>query len=106
MIVFATRAGLAARRDVVDVLHLAGAEDGFIARLFQAALRAAGGPRRRRGRGARRRWSPRLRLSGGGQGLTAGAAGGLERPVWLIPCPLIAAAIAAAAARLVAAAAC
>ena len=32
---FATRAGLAARREVVEVLHLSGAEDGFIARLFQ-----------------------------------------------------------------------
>jgi cell division transport system permease protein len=35
VVAFATRAGLAARRDVVEVLHLAGAEDGFIARLFQ-----------------------------------------------------------------------
>jgi len=32
---FATRAGLQARREVVDVLHLAGAEDKFIAALFQ-----------------------------------------------------------------------
>ena len=31
---FATRAGLMARRDVVDVLHLSGAEDRFIAGLF------------------------------------------------------------------------
>ncbi|MGZ3404478.1 MAG: cell division protein FtsX, partial [Phenylobacterium sp.] len=34
VVAFATRAGLAARRDVVEVLHLAGAEDTFIARLF------------------------------------------------------------------------
>jgi cell division transport system permease protein len=33
---FATRQGLAARREVVEALHLAGATDGFIARLFQA----------------------------------------------------------------------
>lgn len=33
---FATRQGLAARRDVVEALHLAGATDDFIARLFQA----------------------------------------------------------------------
>jgi len=32
---FATRAGLQARREVVEVLHLAGAEDRFIAALFQ-----------------------------------------------------------------------
>ncbi|HZK98673.1 MAG TPA: ABC transporter permease [Caulobacteraceae bacterium] len=35
-VAFATRQGLAARRDLVEVLHLAGATDGFIARLFQA----------------------------------------------------------------------
>ena len=31
---FATRAGLSARRDVVEVLHLSGAEDRFVANLF------------------------------------------------------------------------
>ncbi|HEX3918587.1 MAG TPA: ABC transporter permease [Caulobacteraceae bacterium] len=36
VIAFATREGLAARREVVEALHLAGATDGFIARLFQA----------------------------------------------------------------------
>jgi cell division transport system permease protein len=36
VVVFATRQGLSARRDVVQVLHLAGATDGFIASLFQA----------------------------------------------------------------------
>lgn len=36
VIAFATRQGLAARREVVDALHLAGATDSFIARLFQA----------------------------------------------------------------------
>lgn len=36
VVVFATREGLAARREVVEALHLAGATDGFIARLFQA----------------------------------------------------------------------
>ena len=33
---FATRQGLAARHDVVEALHLSGATDGYIARLFQA----------------------------------------------------------------------
>jgi len=36
VVAFATRQGLTARRDVVDALHLAGATDSFIARLFQA----------------------------------------------------------------------
>jgi cell division transport system permease protein len=35
VVVFATRAGLAANREVVDVLHLVGARDAFIAREFQ-----------------------------------------------------------------------
>jgi cell division transport system permease protein len=42
MVVFATRGGLAAQRDVVELLHLIGATDGFIARQFQRhALRHA-----------------------------------------------------------------
>jgi cell division transport system permease protein len=36
VVAFATRQGLAARREVVEALHLAGATDGYIARLFQA----------------------------------------------------------------------
>ena len=35
MVIFATRAGLAARRDTIELLHLIGAEDGYIAREFQ-----------------------------------------------------------------------
>ena len=35
VIAFATHAALLARKDIVDVLHLAGAEDRFIARLFE-----------------------------------------------------------------------
>jgi len=36
VVAFATRQGLSARHEVVQALHLAGATDGFIARLFQA----------------------------------------------------------------------
>ena len=35
VVAFATRQGLTGRRDLVEALHLAGATDGFIARLFQ-----------------------------------------------------------------------
>ncbi len=38
VIAFATHAGLAARHEVVEVLHLAGADDGFIVALFQNRL--------------------------------------------------------------------
>jgi cell division transport system permease protein len=34
-VAFATRAGLAAHRDIVQLLHLMGAQDGFIARAFE-----------------------------------------------------------------------
>jgi len=36
MVVFATRGGLAAHRPVIDVLHLIGAQDQYIARQFQS----------------------------------------------------------------------
>jgi cell division transport system permease protein len=42
-IAFATRAGLQARRDVVEVLHLSGAQDRFIAALFQRRFAALAG---------------------------------------------------------------
>jgi len=35
IVVFATRSGMAAHQDVIEVLHLIGAEDGYIARQFQ-----------------------------------------------------------------------
>ena len=40
VIAFATRAGLAARSDVIEVLHFSGAEAGFIAGLFQGRFAA------------------------------------------------------------------
>ncbi len=36
MVIFATRAGLAVHREVIAVLHLIGAHDGYIARQFQS----------------------------------------------------------------------
>jgi cell division transport system permease protein len=35
MVIFATRAGLAARRGTIELLHLIGAEDAYVARQFQ-----------------------------------------------------------------------
>ncbi|MFC3675020.1 cell division protein FtsX [Ferrovibrio xuzhouensis] len=40
LVIFATRAGLAARRDTIELLHLMGAEDGYIARQFQRHVAA------------------------------------------------------------------
>ncbi len=102
VVAFATRAGLAARRDVVEVLHLSGAKDSFVAGLFQrrfawlaaraggygalAAVVAAGG----------------LRLFGGADGFTPVLPLAWRDLLAAAPCPLLAAAVAALAARLTA----
>ncbi|MFN3583304.1 cell division protein FtsX [Phenylobacterium sp.] len=102
VVAFATRAGLAARRDVVEVLHLAGAEDSFIARLFQgrfagiAALAGAIGATAAAGLGAV------LRLVGGGEGITPALPFAWTDLLAVLPCPLLAAGVAALAARLTA----
>ncbi|RAK58112.1 cell division protein FtsX [Phenylobacterium deserti] len=102
VIAYATRAGLAARRDVVEVLHLTGAEDSFIARLFQmrfarvAAVGGAFGALAAAGCGAV------LRLIGGGEGITPALPVAWADLLVVLPCPLLAAGVAAAAARLTA----
>ncbi len=102
LITFATRQGLATRDDLVTVLHLAGATDAFIARQFQArfarmaafagfwggvlaALAAAG-----------------LRLYAHGQTIAALLPVEWTDLIAPLPCPFIAALIAAVAARLTA----
>ena len=103
VVAFATRAGLAARRDVVEVLHLTGAQDSYIAGLFQrrfawiAAVSGALGAAAAAGLGAL------LRLVGGGEGLTPALPIAWSDLAAVLPCPLLAAAVAAAAARLTAA---
>jgi cell division transport system permease protein len=42
IVVFATRAGLAVHHDVIEVLHLIGARDSYIARQFQAQAMVLG----------------------------------------------------------------
>ncbi|MFN3524045.1 MAG: cell division protein FtsX [Phenylobacterium sp.] len=104
VVAFATRAGLAARRDVVETLHLTGAEDAFIAQLFQARFARTAAVAGLFGAGAAAIMGAILRLIGGGEGLTP------VLPVhWIdllavLPCPLAAALVAAVAARLTAAA--
>lgn len=102
VIAFATRAGLTARADVIEVLHLSGAEARFIAGLFQwrfagmAALAGLLG-----GTGAVIVGAA-IRTMGGGSGLAP-----VLPLAWIdlltpIPCPLIAAVIAGSTARLAA----
>lgn len=99
VVAFATRAGLAARRDVVEVLHLAGAENGFIARLFQVRFARVAGLGGLIGAVAAAVVGGVLRLAGGGQGLTPALPLAWSDLLAVIPCPLLAALVAAAAAQ-------
>lgn len=102
VVAFATRAGLAARRDVVEVLHLAGAEDGFIARLFQVRFARIAGVAGLAGAAAAALLGAVLRLAGGGGGLTPALPIAWSDLAAVIPCPLLAAAVAAIAAQVTA----
>ena len=102
VVAFATRAGLAARRDVVEVLHLAGAEDGFIAALFQLRFARVAGQAGLLGAVAAAAVAAGLRLAGGGEGLTPALPLAWSDLLAVLPCPLLAALVAAAAARITA----
>ena len=99
VVAFATRAGLAARRDVVEVLHLAGAEDSFIAMLFQARFARVAGLAGLLGAGAAAALGVGLRIAGGGEGLTPALPIAWSDLLAVIPCPLLAALVAAGAAQ-------
>ncbi len=99
VVAFATRSGLAARRDVVEVLHLAGAEDDFIARLFMLRFARVAGLAGVLGAGAAAAIGVGLRIAGGGGGLTPALPFAWSDVLAVIPCPLIAAAVAAVAAQ-------
>ncbi|PVM86935.1 cell division protein FtsX [Caulobacter radicis] len=99
VITFATRAGLAARHEVIEVLHHSGAEAGFIARLFQNRFAAMAASAGLLGGAAAVIVGVAARLAGGGTGLTP-----VLPLAWIdllapLPCPLIAALVAGLAAR-------
>jgi cell division transport system permease protein len=102
VVTFATRLGLAARRDVVEVLHLSGAEDGYIARLFQMRFAKLAGLAGLVGAVAAAMLAAALRLAGGDVGLTPALPVAWRDLLAVLPCPLIAALVAAGAARLTA----
>jgi cell division transport system permease protein len=102
IVAFATRAGLAARRDVVEVLHLTGAEDSQIASLFElrfARIAAVSGAIGAASAGA---LGGVLRMMGGGEGLTPALPIAWIDLLAVLPCPVLAALVAAIAARLTA----
>jgi cell division transport system permease protein len=99
VIAFATRAGLAARRDVVEVLHLTGAHDRFVAGLFQrrfAGLAARAGTYGARSAAA---LAALARAFGGAEGFTPVLPLAWTDLLAVLPCPLLAALVAALSAR-------
>ncbi|HYE43738.1 MAG TPA: ABC transporter permease [Caulobacteraceae bacterium] len=100
VIAFATRTGMAAASDVVEVLHLSGAKDDFIAGLFQwryARLAAVAGLY---GSAAAALLAAGLILFGGGGGFTPALPLQWIDLAAVSPCALVAATVAAVAARL------
>jgi cell division transport system permease protein len=99
VIAFATRATLQARRDVVEVLHLAGAEDRFIAALVRRRFAALAGRAGAVGAAFAAGLGAGLKLLGGTDGLTPVLPLAWSDLLAVLPCPLLAAAVAAVAVR-------
>ena len=99
VIAFATRAGMAAQKDMVEVLHLSGARDNYIAGLFQlrfAKLAALAGLA---GAAAAALVMALLKSLGGGDGFTPALPLAWSDLLAVSPCPLVAATVAVLAAR-------
>ena len=101
-IVYATQAGMAAQRGVIETLSLNGATDGRVAGLYQTryALLAAGGGAA--GTLAAMALVAGLRLLGGADGVTPALPVAWSDVLMLSPCPLLAATVALVAARMTA----
>jgi cell division transport system permease protein len=104
-IAFATRQGLSARRDIVDALHLSGATDGYIARLFQARFARSAAQAGLLGAMLAMGAAALIKLGGADQGLTALLPIDWRDLAAPAPFPLVGALIAAVTARLTAMAA-
>lgn len=102
VVAFATRAGLAARRDVVEVLHLTGAEDAQISNLFELRFARIAAVAGAIGAVAAGLLGAGLRLAGGGEGLTPALPIAWIDLLAVLPCPVLAALVAAVAARVTA----
>jgi cell division transport system permease protein len=102
VVAFATRAGIAARRDVVEVLHLTGAEDAQISNLFEQRFALIAAVSGAAGALAAGLLGGILRVMGGGEGLTPALPIAWLDLLAVLPCPVLAALVAAVAARLTA----
>lgn len=99
VVAFAVRAGMAAQRNAVEVLHLAGAEDSFIAGLVQARFAKLAAVAGLAGAGVAALAGAVLILFGGRQGFTPALPLRWIDLTLVSPCPLVAATVAAVAAR-------
>jgi len=95
---FATRAGLAAHHDTIEVLHLYGARHAFIARLFVVRFARIAAVAGLFGAGAAAIIGALARLAGGGAGLTPVLPVAWLDLAWLAAAPVLAAGVAALAA--------
>ncbi|HEX6859599.1 MAG TPA: ABC transporter permease [Caulobacteraceae bacterium] len=96
---FATRAGLAAHHETIEVLHLYGARPFFISRLFELRFAAIGAVAGLLGAGGAAIIGALVRLVGGGEGLTPVLPVAWSDLAWTAAAPLLAAAVAALAAH-------
>lgn len=99
VVAFATRAAITAWRDAVEVLHLAGADDAFIAHLFVIRFARLGALAGALGAGAAMLIAAALRLVGGTEGLTPVLPVAWSDLLSPLIAPAVAAAIGAVAAR-------
>lgn len=102
VVAFATRAGIAARKDVVEVLHLTGAEDSQISNLFELRFAGIAAVAGAAGALAAGLLGGMLRLVGGGEGITPALPIAWIDLLVVLPCPVLAALVAAVAARITA----
>ena len=99
VIAFAARAALAARREIVEVLHVSGARDGYIAGLLMRRFAAMAFVAGLFGAAFAGTVGAIARTFGGGEGLTPALPAAWIDLAALAPCPLLAAMVAALAAR-------
>ena len=102
MTVLATRAALAARREVLEVLHLSGARPGMIAGLFERRFALMGAAAGLFGGGAAAMIALSARLAGGSGGISPVTPVAWADALAAVPAPLAAGLVAALAARLAA----
>lgn len=96
---FATRAAMAAHHETIEVLHLSGAQPAFVVNLFQSRFARAAALAGLFGALAAATIGALARLAGGGQGLTPVLPVAWWDLLAVAPTPLLAALVAAVAAR-------